>query len=83
MGDTAGKKNPGRRLYGVWSGKPRGIPEDPERCAEEIMEAGSFGIGRQCSRRRGHGPGGEYCRVHGRQHEEAARRRRARENDGD
>ena len=29
MGDTAGKKNPGRGVYGIRSGKPRGTRKTP------------------------------------------------------
>lgn len=33
-------------------------PEDKTRCVEEVSGQ------HQCSRKRGHGPGGEYCRQH-------------------
>jgi hypothetical protein len=58
----------GERFYGVWGGCPQGTPEDPERCIEEIW--GHVGwVPRQCSRKRGHGPDGLYCRQHAKQHE--------------
>lgn len=46
-----------------------GAPEDLARCAEQVPKPSSY-RGRQCSRKRGHGPGGELCRQH------AARRAR-------
>ena len=51
------------RTYGEWAGNPVGVPEDPSRCAWELY---SDYVGRQCSRKRGHGPGAEYCKTHGR-----------------
>lgn len=51
------------RRFGIWAGRPAGTPRDPDRCAEEI-HAGYKG--QQCRRRRGHGPGREYCTQHAR-----------------
>jgi hypothetical protein len=60
----------GERRYGVWNGSPQGTPEDPERCIEDIWPHGNGGwIPYQCSRRRGHGPDGLYCKQHAKQHE--------------
>lgn len=47
--------------YGRTSARPHGTAGDPRRCVEEVP--GRF-AGRQCSRRRGHGPGGRYCPQH-------------------
>ena len=51
------------RRYGKWAGNPDGTPEDTARCAAQILNTGEF-IFRQCSRKRGNGPGGEYCTQH-------------------
>ena len=51
----------GVRRYGVWVGNRQGTPEDPMRCVEGIWERA---VERQCTRKRGHGPDGEYCRQH-------------------
>jgi len=59
----------GQRRYGVWGGRPKGIPEDPSRCIEEVY--GGRWIHHQCSRKRGHGPDGLYCKQHAKQHMEA------------
>lgn len=49
------------RRYGQCAYNEKGHPEDPERCIYELF--GQY-IGRQCSRKRGHGPGGLYCKQH-------------------
>lgn len=54
----------GVRYYGCWAGNPRGQREDETRC---IMPARRIGWQLyQCSRKRGHGPNGEYCWQHAR-----------------
>jgi hypothetical protein len=58
----------GERRYGVWGGCPKGQPEDPTRCIEEVWPSGGW-IPRQCTRRRGHGPDGLHCKQHAKQHE--------------
>jgi hypothetical protein len=50
-----------RRRYGEWAGNPQGFQEDTKRCAEEVWDRFLM---RQCSRNRGHGPNGEYCKQH-------------------
>lgn len=53
--------------YGDWAGNPQGNPPDYERCAEEVWP--DFGmIPYQCSRKRGHGPVGAYCKQHAKRH---------------
>ena len=49
------------RRYGQWSGNPQGQAGDPERCEYAVW---SDHRERQCSRKRGHGEGGRYCRQH-------------------
>ena len=51
------------RIYGQWAGNPKGVPEDETRCIESIW--GMWDMGRQCLRKRGHGPEGLYCKQHG------------------
>jgi hypothetical protein len=46
------------------SSMSKGIPEDKSRCAEEVSDGGRWPTFHQCSKRRGHGPNGEYCKVH-------------------
>jgi len=53
-----------RRRYGEWSGNPNGYPEDRRKCIEEVYPEGQW-HSRQCSRKRGHGPDGLYCKQHG------------------
>jgi hypothetical protein len=55
------------RIYG-W----HKTPEDPTRCIESVHNrySGSY----QCSRKRGHGPDGLYCKQHGRIEEERVKR---------
>ena len=50
-----------KRTYGNWAGNPKGQSENKTRCVEEIW---SRYISYQCSRKRGHGPNGEYCKQH-------------------
>lgn len=59
------------RFYGQWSGRPRGIPEDPNLCIEAVREKDGFKmVSYQCCRKRGHGPDGLYCKQHAKKHEE-------------
>ena len=50
-----------KKRYGQWSGNPRGVPYNPEHCVEGVW--GDY-IERQCSRKKGHGPDGLYCKQH-------------------
>ena len=60
------------RRYNEWPGNPKGDPEDPTRCVEEVASWGSW-LHHQCRRKRGHGPGGLYCKQHGKKAEERLR----------
>lgn len=51
------------RIYGRWAGNRSGIPEDPKRCIHSVWDRHSPG-GHQCTKPRGHGPDGLYCKVH-------------------
>ena len=53
-----------RRVYGQWAGEPKGVKEDPTRCVEEVWSWYS----RQCSRKRGYGKDGLYCKQHAKNH---------------
>jgi len=58
----------GERRYGAWGGCPMGHREDLTCCIEEVWRTG---IPHQCSRKRGHGPDGLYCKQHAKKHMEA------------
>ena len=51
-----------KRWYGR-SSISRGSPEDPERCVTAVWPAGMW-HDHQCTRKRGHGPDGLYCKQH-------------------
>lgn len=53
----------GLRRYGKWAGNREGSKEDLKRCVEQLFDRPHPG-GYQCSRPRGHGPDGLYCRQH-------------------
>ena len=53
------KKINGVRFYG----RDDKIKEDFSRCIEEVWETGAW-TQYQCSRKRGHGPNGLYCKQH-------------------
>ena len=54
----------GTRIYGAWVGNPKGRLEDTALCIEEVIEPGRGGFFHQCGKRRGHGKGGLYCKIH-------------------
>lgn len=60
------KDETGERRYGRWAGRPNGYAEDKSCCAAEVPEGGRSCLFRQCARKRGHGPDGEFCRQHAR-----------------
>lgn len=49
----------GERTYGV-----NGCPEDVVCCIEKVYPPGRWMSSKQCSRKRGHGPDGLYCKQH-------------------
>lgn len=54
-----------KKTYGNWAGNTRGQPADLNRCCEEVtFYIGSWPHNKQCSRKRGHGPEGAYCKQH-------------------
>lgn len=54
------------RVYGKWSGNPKGYPFRADQCCMEVGGNTSWGPAnaRQCGRKPGHGPNGLYCRQH-------------------
>ena len=59
------------RRYGQWFGSPKGTREDPTKCIQVVWP--SYGwLSYQCTRKRGHGPDGLYCKQHAKQHTENA-----------
>ena len=51
------------RIYGSWGGNPKGHKEDPKRCIEAVH--GGDWYTHQCTRKRGFGKDGLYCKQHG------------------
>ena len=41
----------------------KGVPEDKTKCVAEVQDFTGWHLW-QCSRKRGHGPNGEYCKQH-------------------
>ena len=53
------------RVYGKWAGNPKGVPEDETRCIEEVWPSDGHGWNSyQCTRKRGYGKDGLYCKQH-------------------
>lgn len=65
-GSGEGQEAAPARRYGAWSGDPKGSPEDPTRCREEVWPRFRGFISAQCSRKRGHGKDGAFCSIHAR-----------------
>lgn len=55
--------------YGCWAGNPKGTAEDTERCIERVWPRFNGMVSSQCSRKRGHGRGGLYCKQHAKRNE--------------
>lgn len=51
------------KRYGQWAGNEAGQAEDPTRCTESVLPAREW-ISKQCTKKRGHGPDGAYCKQH-------------------
>jgi hypothetical protein len=58
----------GKRRYGVWAGNPQGTLENKERCIVEVANPPSWTTV-QCSRKRGYGRNGEFCKQHAKKQE--------------
>lgn len=59
--------------YGAWAGLPDGHKPDFTRCCEEVWSRERWSRHYQCTKPRGHGPDGAYCKQH--DPEVAAKRR--------
>lgn len=56
--------------YGQNNTNPNGRAEDKTRCVDEVWNGPRGMSASQCSRKRGFGPGGEYCKQHAKRAEE-------------
>jgi hypothetical protein len=54
------------RRYGKSAIRPKGTPEDVTKCVASVFPDDRSPVSAQCSRKRGHGPDGQYCAQHGR-----------------
>lgn len=50
--------------YAAWAGFPEGNKPDFSRCCEEVWSRERWSRHYQCTRPRGHGPDGAYCKQH-------------------
>jgi hypothetical protein len=50
--------------YGAWAGFPQGHKPDFTRCCETVWNRERFSRHYQCTKPRGHGPDGAYCKQH-------------------
>lgn len=50
-----------KERYGAWAGNPAGHKPDFKLCCAEVRKDWHY---YQCSRSRGHGPDGAYCKTH-------------------
>lgn len=70
-----------KEKYGIWAGHPHGYAPNFTFCCEEVgRELGRWTTYGQCSRKRGHGPDGAYCKTH--DPEVVAKRRKDSESRG-
>lgn len=52
------------KRYSEWAGNQKGFPYDNNRCAKEVSRGGRSVLLTQCSRRRGFGRDGLFCKQH-------------------
>lgn len=50
--------------YGTWAGNRTGSAPDYGRCCEGVWSKERWPRQYQCTRKRGHGPDGAYCKLH-------------------
>lgn len=60
------------RRYDQRASSPKGIPEDPTKCIEEVSDDTGW-HSFQCKRKRGYGPNGEFCWQHAKKAEDRLR----------
>lgn len=59
---TNDERDPDYR-YGRWAGNEKGVAQNPQRCVAEVWWP-RYPYPTQCSRKRGHGPQGLWCKQH-------------------
>jgi hypothetical protein len=64
------------KRYGRWVENPEGFIENPINCLYEVYTNNLGDHGHQCSRKRGYGPDGLYCKMH-------AKKMQERDNDAE
>jgi hypothetical protein len=52
------------KSYGNWAGLPKGVEPDYTRCCQEVWSRERFSSHHQCTKPRGYGPDGAYCKQH-------------------
>lgn len=52
------------KSYGAWAGDPKGHAPNFTRCCAEVCSRERFSRFYQCTKPRGHGPDGAYCKQH-------------------
>ena len=55
------------RRYDQWAGNPEGVGADETRCVEAVSDGTGWHF-KQCSRKRGYGKNGLYCKQHAKRH---------------
>ena len=53
-----------KRIYGQWSGNKKGSEEDETRCIAKVWNRWNGMVSSQCSRKRGYGKNGLFCKQH-------------------
>ena len=53
-----------KKSYGAWAGFPQGHAPDYSLCCAEVSANERWPRYHQCSKRRGHGADGAYCKQH-------------------
>lgn len=53
-----------KKKYGAWAGNPEGRAPDYALCCEEVWTRERWARHHQCSKKRGYGPDGAYCKQH-------------------
>lgn len=64
MTDVIEKSSLYKAEYGAWAGFPKGHAPDHTRCCEQVFPNERGALHHQCSKPRGHGPDGAYCKQH-------------------
>ena len=54
------------KRYGQWAGYPTGVAYNPNRCAYPVSDGRRTPFNHQCSKPKGHGDRGLFCKQHAR-----------------